>query len=204
MSAIERLRHVACLAVLVGQGLATAQPMVPAPATPRVDRLPQPTLREPTDLGALADDLSRQGSTVPQRPGPSLLVFISFAIPESTLSRLVDQASRAQATLVLRGLVDGSLVRTAARVRSLIGSRRLAVQIDPLAFDRYAVARTPTFVLVREDAATGACGSDQCASDADHAVVAGDVSLGYALRHIQRTSPRFAKDAAAFLRQAGP
>ena len=41
--------------------------------------------------------------------GPSLLVFVSFAMPDATITRLLDQASGARATLVLRGLVNGSL-----------------------------------------------------------------------------------------------
>ena len=73
----------------------------------------------------------------------SLLVFVSFAMPEATITRLLDQASRARATLVLRGFVNGSLRDTVERMQRLIGNRQVAVQIDPQAFDRFSIVRTP-------------------------------------------------------------
>jgi conjugal transfer pilus assembly protein TrbC len=175
--------------------------MQPSPATPRIDRLPQPATRAPVDIEALARgfDAQVQGAGLQRAPGPSLMVFISFAMPEQALTRLAEQASRAQATLVLRGLVDGSMVRTASRVQSLIGARKTAVQIDPQAFDRYAVAQTPSFVLTRDGTSQTPCATGLCPPADSYAIVAGDVSLDYALQHIRRTAPRFAKDASALL-----
>ena len=169
---------------------------------PRIDKLPQPATVAPLDLGAVSNGFASLApdAALPRRSGPSLLVFISFSMPETTLLRLVEQASRTRATLVLRGLVGRSLVQTAARVQALIGPRRAAIQIDPQAFDRYGVTQTPTFVLLR-DVASQACDTGQCAPQDDHAKVAGDVSLDYALRHIQRSSLRFAKDAATLLQR---
>jgi conjugal transfer pilus assembly protein TrbC len=129
------------------------------------------------------------------------LVFISFAMPDATLTRLVDQAARAQASLVLRGLAEGSLVRTVARVQQLIGSRKVAVQIDPQAFDRYAVTQTPTFVLVRDGTLPQPCATGLCVPGDRFARTAGDVSLDYALTHIQRSAPGFSKDAGGFLKR---
>lgn len=176
---------------------------LPAPAAPRIDRLPQPAAHAPVDIEALARgfDAQVQGAVLQRAPGPSLMVFISFAMPEAALARLAEQASRAQATLVLRGLVDGSLVRTASRVHSLIGTRKTAVQIDPQAFDRYAVAQTPSFVLTREGASAMPCATGLCPPAEGYVIVAGDVTLDYALRHIRRTAPRFAKDASSLLQR---
>ena len=101
----------------------------------------------------------------------------------------------------LRGLVDGSLVRTVTRVKELIGSRRVAVQIDPQAFDRYAVTRTPSFVLVRDGAPAAPCANGLCVPGDGYVMAAGDVSLDYALGFFQRSAPSFAKDAGAFLKR---
>jgi len=142
----------------------------------------------------------------PGLPGadePRLIVFISLSMPEATLARLVDQAARARAQLLLRGLSDGSLPRTAARIQQLIGTRAVAVQIDPRAFDRYAIQRVPSFVLARPGAQDAACNGKQCARADDHVMAAGDVSLDYALAHFQRTTPAFAKDAGRFLTRLG-
>ncbi len=117
-----------------------------------------------------------------------MLIFVSFAMPEATLQRLVDQASGAGATLVLRGLINGSIRDTVTRMQALIGSRRVDVQIDPEAFDRYGITRTPTFVLATDGAGTEACASRVCGASAQFVKVAGDVTLEYAMQHLNRAS----------------
>jgi conjugal transfer pilus assembly protein TrbC len=176
---------------------------IPAPATPRIEALPQPLTKTPIDLEALAKGFDAHadlpGSAAPT--GPRLLVFVSFAMPEATITRLLDQAARAQATLVLRGLVNGSIRDTVDRMQRLIGNRQVAVQIDPQAFDRFTVVRTPSFVLVRDGAATLPCAAGMCIAKNQFALAAGDVSLDYALRFFERSTPTLARDASSFLRR---
>lgn len=176
---------------------------VPVPSTPKVDMLPQPATRTPIDLEALAKGFDAQTGQPALKPnaGPGLLIFISFELPEPTLARLVDQAARARASLVLRGLVNNSLRDTVERVQRLIGSRRVSVQIDPQAFDRFAVTRTPSFVLLQGGAQPRPCGAAACFATHQFALAAGDVSLDYALEFIQRSTPRLARDAIGFLRR---
>lgn len=176
---------------------------VPVPSTPRIEALPQPASRTPIDLGALARGFDAQvGQPALQPPsGPGLLVFISFAMPEATLARLVDQAARARASLVLRGLVGGSLTKTLTRVQGLIGSRQVSVQIDPQAFDRFSVTQTPTFVLVRDGAQPQGCAAGMCFASDAYAMAAGDVSLDYTLAFFQRSAPKLARDAGVFAKR---
>ena len=177
----------------------------PVKVMPRVDALPVPATQTPVDLEALARGFAGApgAPTLPGADEPRLIVFISLSMPEATLARLVDQAARAPAQLLLRGLSEGSLPRTAARIRQLIGTRPVAVQIDPRAFDRYAIQRVPAFVLARAGGTDTACRGEQCAQSDDHVVAAGDVSLDYALNHFQRSAPAFAKDAGRFLARLG-
>lgn len=174
---------------------------VPTPSTPKVDALPQPATKVPLDLEALAKGFDAQANppALGANRGPGLLIFVSFSMPQATLSRLVDQAARARASLVLRGLVNGSLRDTIERMQALIGSRQVSVQIDPQAFDRFGVVRTPSFVLVRDGARPQQCGSGMCLATDQFVLAAGDVSLDYALRYFQRTAPRVSGDAAPFL-----
>lgn len=176
---------------------------VPVPSTPRVDALPQPATRTPVDLEALAKGFDAQADLPALKPntGPGLLIFISFSMPETTLARLVDQAARARASLLLRGLVNGSLRDTVERMQRLIGNRQVSVQIDPQAFDRFSIARIPTFVLVRDGAQPQDCGAGMCFAADQFALAAGDVSLDYALEHFERSAPRLAKDATGFLKR---
>ncbi len=182
---------------------------VPVPAAPRIDALPQPATSVSIDLEALArgfDAQSRQPA-LPAPSGPRLLLFVSFAMPEATITRLLDQAARAQATVVLRGLLNGSIRDTVERMQRLIGTRKVDVQIDPQAFDRFSIIRTPSFVLVREGAATLPCATGMCIGKEQFALAAGDVSLDYALRFFERSAPDIARDASPFLRRmkgAGP
>lgn len=180
-----------------------------APATTgaSVDALPQPVTRSPIDLEALARGYASQtdamdaaqGLVQGQIKGPGLFVFVSLAMPRPTLQRLIDQAARARASVILRGLANGSLRQTVAQVQPLTGQRQVAVQIDPQAFDRFAIARVPSFVLVRDGTRPESCASGSCAPPEGFLRVAGDVSLDYALEHMKRTAPAFRTDAAPFL-----
>ena len=177
----------------------------PARSMPRVDALPAPAVPADADLGAITQGYApaikqalASGAALSQKP--SLLIFVSFSMPEATLARLVDQAARSAGTLVLRGLTESSLKQTVVRVQKLIGTRKVAFQIDPQSFERFSVVHTPTFVLIRAGAQPVSCGEAQCLSNESFVSVSGDVSLDYALEHIQRQAPRFTGEAGHFLR----
>ena len=181
---------------------ATLPPLPTPNAAPRIDALPKPLTQALPDLSAIAG-----GSAADPPPaegigsGPGLLVFASLGMPEATLTRLVDQAAQARAAIVLRGLAGGSLRDTVARVQKLIGPRQVSVQIDPQAFDRYAVTRVPAFVLVRDRARPVACAGGSCASAEGFLRTSGDVSLDYALEYMQRSAPGFGPAADTFLKR---
>jgi conjugal transfer pilus assembly protein TrbC len=178
---------------------------VPIPSTPKVDALPRPVVPPRTDLEAIARGYRaiEDGGAAGALPssGPALLVFVSFTLPQATLARLVEQAAEARATLVLRGLVNGSLTQTVARAQSLIGSRQVAFQIDPLAFDRFGVTQVPSFVLLRRGTEAHSCEAGSCFAADAFVLAAGDVSVRYALEFIGRTAPGFAGEAQSFLRR---
>ena len=108
---------------------------VPVPATPDIDALPAPQSTRQLNLGQLArgfDALSTAKSGQNELAlDRSLLIFVSFSMPRASLDRLVDQAAKASATLILRGLVDDSMQRTVMRAQALIGARQVGFQIDP-------------------------------------------------------------------------
>lgn len=178
---------------------------VPIPAAPNIDALPRPGASRPVDLEALAKgyeaNADRMAATQGVSSGPGLMIFVSFSMPQPTLQRLVDQAARSHATLLVRGFVNGSLRDTVARVQDLIGNRQVAFQIDPQAFDRFSVSKTPTFVLVRAGSQGQACSAGLCLPSDAFAAASGDVSLDYALEFIERQAPRFAKDARTYLKK---
>ncbi len=176
---------------------------VPVPSAPRLDALPQPRVQRQTDLGAIARGYEAMGQPTPGSSplanGPTLLVFVSFSMPEPTFGRLVDQAARCGATLVLRGLIDGSLQQTVLRAQRMIGQRRVGFQIDPQAFNRFSVSATPTFVLLKAGAAPAPCAAGTCFASSNYVSAVGDVSIDYALEFFKRSAPSFSREAGALL-----
>lgn len=187
-----------------------AAPLPPAaPAsTPRIEALLKPLTNTLPDLGAIArgyaGSADAPNAAASLATGPGLFVFVSLAMPEPTLARLVDQAARAQAAILVRGFANGSLRETVGRIQKLIGKRQVAVLIDPQAFDRYAVKRVPTFVLAHDGTRPAACAGGTCPPPTDYASTVGDVSLDYALDHLRRAAPRFEADAGVFLARLRP
>lgn len=168
-----------------------------------VDTIPQP--KGPVDVAGLArayeaNRLAFEGAGMTTEQ-PTLLVFVTLAMPEATLRLLVDQAARAHAVLVLRGLKNSSIRQTAARVQHLIGESAAQFNIDPQAFDRFGVRTAPTFVLLKAGAQVADCAAGACVAPDAFASIAGDVSIAYALQAMAQRSPRFKTDAELVLRR---
>lgn len=115
------------------------------------------------------------------------LIFVSFSLPEDSLRALLAEAGRTGSPLVLRGLVDNSMQRTAARLGELLGTKNdreasaestPSLAIDPTLFERFDVDKVPAFVLPQDTIAP--CTPEGCPVP-EHLKVAGDVSLAYAL-----------------------
>jgi conjugal transfer pilus assembly protein TrbC len=183
-----------------------------APTPPRVGQLPAPASGiTPPGPGIDLATLARQGGRLgAQASGPArtttLHVFITLDMPRESLRRLVEQAERAGAVLVLRGLRHQSMRQTLASVGELIGQRRVGWLIDPEAFERHGVEVAPTFVLTlgSESTTAPACGASACTGAGPFVSVAGDVSLDYALDHMARRHPGAAPFAAPYLARLRP
>lgn len=183
----------------------------PFPGTDRIGSqpIPQPPRVNPQrgaiDIEALARGqvhLPNAGTASGTAPAP-LRIFITLDMPRASLQLLIDQASRAGAVLVLRGLKSQSMRQTVAIVGELIGERKVTWVIDPEAFTRFAVRKAPTFVLMLNSATNDAlsnCGSG-CATPAAFVSVAGDVSLDYALEAMLRRRPEAAQRAEPILKR---
>jgi conjugal transfer pilus assembly protein TrbC len=178
------------------------------------------------DIAAMARQGAALAFPAPGESGASALrIFITLDMPRASLQRLVDQAERSGATLVLRGLKAQSMRQTIAAVGVLIDTRRVSWVIDPNAFTRFSVKAAPTFVLYLADEPTPGipsmpgipgkagldaapdlprCGGSSCttpASQATYVSVSGDVSLDYALDAMMRGSVDAAPRAKTILQR---
>lgn len=82
-----------------------------------------------------------------QNQATQVLVFVSFSMPESCLKSLFQEASKHNAVLVMRGLVDDSFVKTAQKLQNL----GITVDINPELFVTHNISTVPTFILIKDD-----------------------------------------------------
>lgn len=149
----------------------------------------------PIDLEALtqryeaAAAAAKENGTVDGQVPSGVFVFVSFGMPKAVLQRIVEQAERVNATLVLRGLVDRSIPKTAASAKDMLGTHRVAWMIDPRLFKMYQVQQVPATVLVQPGTSAQFCQDQQCNKLPDYVKVSGDVSIRYALEEMSRSAP---------------
>ncbi|MES2353138.1 MAG: type-F conjugative transfer system pilin assembly protein TrbC [Pseudomonadota bacterium] len=163
-----------------------------APAAPVIQDIPSKPAG--IDMQSIANQYQniQQPAVLPRQT--RLLVFVSLSMPQESLKRLAEDAARANAVLVLRGLVNDSMQQTLRAVKTILGEKgTTAWEIDPPAFIRYGVAAAPTYVLARH-------AND---SPGDFVAVEGDVTLGYALNFISRQRPAFSVQADEFRGRLG-
>lgn len=156
-----------------------------------------------TDLSSLARQAELFASQM-QSPTPStsggLFIFVSLGLPHDVLDQLIDEAARSQAVLVMRGLKEQSLRKTFQAAQAALGKRRVAWIIDPTLFDHHNVDAVPAFALALPTGApTGCPDAGACNQPSASVVVAGNVSLPYALRYIESHSSALAPMAHAYL-----
>lgn len=142
---------------------------------------------QPVDLEALAQRYeavaaaARTNGTEEGKVPSGLFVFVSFGMPKEALQKIVVQAERVNATLVLRGLVERSIPKTAAAAKEMLGSHKVGWMIDPRLFKLYQVSQVPATVLVLPGTAAQFCEDKKCANLPEYLKVSGDVSIRYAL-----------------------
>ncbi len=135
--------------------------------------------------------------------GPQFYVFVSFSMPDITLRRLINQARRIGAPLILRGMVENDMNKTRIKVGKLLDADKKGntsidggLSIDPTLFERFGISVAPSFVLTDEP--VQACTQAGCPTP-DFVRLAGDVTLEYVLESIAREVPAMRNDAQLLL-----
>ena len=90
---------------------------------------------------------------------------------------------------------------TLRAIADLRGAHKLRIELDPEAFTRYSVASTPSVVLPLGTAASQ-CSTAQ-APPASFLLLAGDVSLDYALQSMRRLRPSATPAISPWLARLG-
>lgn len=171
-------------------------------AVPDVASIPKPITPAP-DIASIAQKYKTLGQAVSsQKTGaPDLMVFVSLSMPRDALSRLIEQAELAGATLVFRGLKGNSMTQMGEAIKELIGERTVSAVIHPPAFQQFSVNRVPVVVIARPEASSVL--EDGCSKPDTFVKVAGDVTLDYALDYMERRSPEWSSTARSFRTRLG-
>ena len=124
------------------------------------------------DITALSKQYQAVNVAVSTLSAPKLLVFVSFSMPEDSLQALQREVSEVGGELIIRGLIDNSLKKTAKQVSDVLDNGKGGLSIDPTSFQQYHIRQVPAFVVTN--------GQD----DDNYDVVYGNVSLEAALTEL--------------------
>lgn len=165
---------------------------------PHIERIQAPVTNAKVDIADIARQF--QGVTsgnATKVPKYDLLIMASLSMPKEALIRLAQQAQRAHATFVFRGLSGNSMTKMSQDVRNAMGGQLASVVINPMAFKQFSVTRVPAIVIATHQA--GNVLESGCSRPQTYVKVTGDVSLDYALDYIERkSSPQWASVAHDF------
>ena len=93
-------------------------------------------------LGALSTGLA----------SPKAQIFVSFAMPETLLKQTLKESARLRIPAILNGLHQNSMPATMKKIMELSKEiPELNLQIDPTAFERFAITQVPALVVEQDN-----------------------------------------------------
>ena len=92
---------------------------------------------------------SRQGTRALKSPAAAggVVLFISKSLPRPLLQHLFMQAKSFSARIVMRGFIEGSIVKTAQWIKEVSQKTGQGIEIDPELFKKYGVNKVPALVV---------------------------------------------------------
>lgn len=75
-------------------------------------------------------------------------IFVSFSMPTHLIKQIFEEAEHLRVTAVFNGLIDNSMPKTALKLSEITSKYpNLSIQIDPVAFEDYAIDAVPAIVV---------------------------------------------------------
>ncbi|WP_347252401.1 type-F conjugative transfer system pilin assembly protein TrbC [Legionella sp.] len=79
-------------------------------------------------------------------------VFVSFSMPETLLAETLKDCARFKIPAYLNGLYHNSMNETVTKILALSQKiPKLALQIDPTAFERFAIKQVPALIVAKDE-----------------------------------------------------
>lgn len=114
----------------------------------------------------------------------SLIVLVSFSMPERLIIDYLQEAQKIGARVVLKGPVNDSLDETIKRISGMIKEKDYkGMMIDPTLFSRFDVKSAPTLVLPLESIKP--CDPNGCETP-EYVKASGSISIEYFLEKVGR------------------
>ncbi len=113
---------------------------------------------------------------------PSVIIFISFSMPEQSIVSFLQDAKKIHARIVIRGLIHDSFKETFIKMASIVkkaGGR--GVELNPPQFKKFNIEKVPAVVVISNQS----CHLDQICSEDKYDVVYGDIPLYDSLKLIR-------------------
>ena len=123
------------------------------------------------------DNLSSSTTTTQDK---QIYIFVSSSMKKPNLIRLGKQAAAQGASLVMRGFIENSYLKTAVFLKEVVEKTGQGVAIDPSLFKAYRVTEVPTFIVADGDR---------------YDKLSGNVSLDYAISEIKSKGEVFNETA---------
>ncbi|WP_245393418.1 type-F conjugative transfer system pilin assembly protein TrbC [Serratia bockelmannii] len=149
---------------------------------------PQRSLAQ--DDQSFIDQLAaKQRQDAAEQPAEGALYFVSFAIPEEGMRRMLQEARRFGIPATLRGMVNGDMRETVQRVQKLVEAGGIdGVQIDPQPYSQFGITAVPALVV-------------RCAAGFD--VVRGNLLMTQALKKVAKDGDCAATAQALLDKESG-
>lgn len=164
---------------------------------PHIERVPAPEPTPTINLGEMTKEYKDStNAQLTSQPKYDLLILASLSMPKEALTRLAEQARRANATFVFRGFSGNTITGMTRDARNAMGNVPASIVINPTAFKQFGVTEVPTIVIATHQA--GNLLESGCSNPQTFIKVSGDVTLDYALDYIERKSPQWESVAHAF------
>jgi conjugal transfer pilus assembly protein TrbC len=150
----------------------------------------QPPRSLAQDDQSFIDQLAaKQHKDAAEQPAEGALYFVSFAIPEDGMRRMLQEARRFGIPATLRGMVNGDMRETVQRVQKLVETGGIdGVQIDPQPYSQFGITAVPALVV-------------RCASGFD--VVRGNLLMEQALKKVVKDGDCAATAQALLDKESG-
>ncbi len=118
------------------------------------------------------------------------MIFVTLSMPESSLKKITEDASRYGIPVIIRGLYNNNYRETLNKVVNIItGDKEYTakggISIDPTWFDMYDIQKVPAFVLTDQTQACNEGNKDTCKVE-NYDILYGNIKVDDALRIFSR------------------